>query len=526
MQKLPRIYQTHRTKNLAVEGHYWIDSSGRKSKQFAFGFDVGHYEKQGTLTIDPQIAFSTFLGGSAPGLAGASDTARGIAVDSSGSAYVAGSSVAIDFPTTLGAYDMDSPFTGFVTKFSPDGSQLVYSTFIGGTIGCGSIAVDSSGVAYVMCGTDSKDLPTVNPFQAKLAGGVDGAYLKLSADGSSLLYCTYFGGSGDDGGAGMAIDGSGDMYIAGLTNSRDFPIRNAIQTSFAGGIWDGFVAKLNNDGNDLVYSTYLGGSSTDGIGGIALKDDGAVCVSGQTTSIDFPVTAGAFQTVYKGIELRGDAFVAKLAPGGASLVYSTYLGGTSYEGAGTIAVDGTGAAYIAGMTSSTDFPIMNPIQPTLKGFSDAFVTKLSPDGSSLVYSTFLGGGGVDGVGVLAVDATGAAYVAGYEESVDFPTVDPLPVDCSNDGFVTKLNPAGNGLIYSTCLGGNWEDAVYDIAVDAAGSAYVTGYTFSPDFPIHNAVQPYFLGNNLGVDKHAFVTKLQCDSIDDPQVLENGTVGRL
>ncbi len=378
-----------------------------------------------------------------------------------------------------------------VSSYDPDKSLvidpvMVYSTYLGGSgddYGYG-IAVDSSGNAYVTGRTTSADFPTASPLQAVFGGGSYDAFVaKLNPAGSALVYSTYLGGSDYEAGGGIAVDSSGNAYVTGATISTNFPTANPLQAAYGGGIYDAFVAKLNPTGSALVYSTYLGGSDIDGGSGIAVDSSGNAYVTGDTISTDFP-TANPLQAGLGGIQ---NAFVVKLNPAGSSLVYSTYLGGSSYDEGNGIAVDSSGNAYVTGDTISTDFPTANPLQAALGGIQNAFVVKLNPAGSSLVYSTYLGGSGQDQGNGIAVDSSGNAYVAGITGSPNFPTASPLQAfpGGSFNAFVAKLNPAGSTLVYSTYLGGGQG---YGIAADSAGNAYVTGFTDSFNFPIVSPLQ--------------------------------------
>ena len=327
---------------------------------------------------------------------------------------------------------------------------LVYSTYLGGSGFDGGlgIALDASGNAYVTGEISSIDFPTANPIQATFGGGSNDAFMaKLNAAGSALVYSTYLGGSGDDVTTGIAVDGAGNAYVTGITSSTDFPTVNPLQAAFGGGVFDGFVAKFNATGTALVYSTYLGGSSaafTAGDAGLGIAVDGAgnAYVTGRTPSADFP-TVNPLQATFGGGD--ADAFMAKLNAAGSALVYSTYLGGSGFEQVfGGIAVDAAGNAYVTGSTTSADFPTANPIQATLTGVEDAFVAKLNAAGLALVYSTYLGGSGFNEPVGIAVDGAGNAYVTGITSSTDFPTVNPLQATFGggdHDAFVAKLNPS-------------------------------------------------------------------------------------
>jgi hypothetical protein len=320
-----------------------------------------------------------------------------------------------------------------------------------------------------------------------------------------LSYSTYLGGVGSDTGSDIALDSSGNVYLTGGTNSTTFPTLGARQGSNAGGI-DAFITKLNAAGNALIYSTYLGGGGDDFGSGIAVDRDGNVFITGDTTSTNFP-TASPFQTSNAG---RQDAFVAKLSAAGNMLIYSTYLGGAEGDAGFGIALDSAGNAYVTGATSSMNYHVVNPFQNSNGGGFDAFVTKLNGSGSSLLYSTYLGGTLAEfGIGIT-VDSGGNAVIAGSTLSVNFPTLNPLQPASGGglpfgDAFVTKLNTSGNGLVFSTYLGGKRSDFGNSIALDQVGNIYVAGGTLSMDFPTANPIQSSFAGGNEIGD--AFVAKL-------------------
>ena len=461
------------------------------TEQRTVRFAAGDYDVHQPLVLDPVLAYSTYLGGSDLGEV----EVDAIAVDSSGSTYVTGYTFSTDFPITNG---FQSSLRGrgedaFVTKLNPSGNQVVYSTYLGGN-GMDyayGVAVDSTGNAYIAGWTNSANFPVANAFQSSLAGNDDAFVTKLNSSGNQLIYSSYFGGSGPDYAYGIAVDSSGSVYFTGNTWSTDFPIANAFQSSLAGND-DAFVTKLNPSGNALAYSTYLGGSNRDSGVRIAVDSSGNVYFTGDTSSTNFPI-ANAFQRSLGGNE---DAFVAKLNPAGSALEYSTYLGGYGNEGVGGIAVDPSGSAYISGATTSVDFPVVNAFQSLpnvlnlLNGIYTAFVTKLNPSGNTLMYSTYLGGSGGDGARGIAVDSDGNAYVAGWTNSPDFPLVNALQsaFGGGGDAFVTKLNASGNALLYSTSLGGSKNDVGTGIALDSSGNAYVGGYTASSNFPTKSAFQ--------------------------------------
>ena len=282
---------------------------------------------------------------------------------------------------------------------------------------------------------------------------------------------TYLGGSGDDSGLSLAIDSSGNAYVAGYTASTNFPTNNPLQSSNAGSN-DVFVAKINSAGSALSYSTYLGGGGNDYAKGIAVDGSGNAYVTGYTASTNFPIK-NPLQSSNAG---SNDAFIAKINSAGSALTYSTYLGGSSYEYGLGIAIDSSGNAYITGPTYSTNFPIMNPLQASNGGEMDAFVSKINSAGSALTYSTYLGGSSNDFAEGIAVDRNGNSYVTGYTISNDFPTKNPIQASKNGpfDAFVTKINSAGSALDYSTFLGGSGDCFAHGIAVDSRGNAFVTG----------------------------------------------------
>jgi hypothetical protein len=453
-------------------------------------FKVGRHNDGEALVIDPVLAFSTYLGGNSD------DHAWSIAVDRSSNVYVAGVTISRNFPTAnpLQPSGGGSHYDAFVTKLNPAGSVLLYSTYLGGTLGdesCQGIAVDASGNAYLTGVTGSANFPTVNPVQAAYGGADDAFVAKLNAAGSALVYSTYLGGKDVDVGNSVAVDSMGNAYVTGLTFSMDFPTANALQPFPLN--HDAFVAKLNAAGSALLYSTYLGGFGNQERGfGIAVDISGNAYVTGGTDSNNFPTTMNAVQRFYGGG--TSDVFVAKFNAAGSALLYSTYLGGSAGDIGFGIAVDSSGSAYITGRTDSTDFPTASPVQPANGGGFDAFVTKLNAAGSALVYSTYLGGSGTfadEGYGI-AVDVSGNAYVTGYTASTDFPIANPLPPGSLrglSDAFAVKLNATGSRLLYSTYLGGDQRDFGQAIAVDGSGNAYLAGFTESTDFPTAKPLQP-------------------------------------
>ncbi|MFC2130364.1 SBBP repeat-containing protein [Bacteroidota bacterium] len=469
------------------------------------GFAASKYSMNIALTIDP-LVYSTFIGGSGR------EQCNGIAIDGSGAVYVAGSTSSSDYPTTSGAYDETRNGDDvFVSKLNDGDTSLVYSTFLGGSsVDYGNgIAIDGSGAAYVTGETSSTDYPTTSgAYDETHNGNEDGFVTKLSADGSSLIYSTFMGGSGSvrDYGWDIAIDDTGAAYVTGKTRSSDYPVTSGAYDETHNGNDDGFVTKLSADGSSLIYSTYMGGSWDDDGFNIAIDGSGAAYVTGRTASSDFPTTSGAYDESHNG---NYDVFVSKLNPGGSSLVYSTFIGGSSYDWVLCIAIDGSGSAYVTGWTESSGYPTTSgAYDESYNGNKDVFVSKLNPGGSSLVYSTFIGGSSSERACGITIYGTGTAYVTGGTASSNYPTTSGAfdeSYNGNNDVFVSKLDADGSSLVYSTFIGGSGGGSVaYGIAIDSSGTAYVTGFTESSNYPTTSGAYDETY-NGGGTD--VFVTKL-------------------
>jgi hypothetical protein len=393
----------------------------------------------------------------------------------------------------LGPYDTHRPLV-------IDPLVLSYSTYLGGnSFDEGTaIVVDSSGSAYVTGQTDSTDFNTLNPIEGD-STGIDVFVSKLNPAGNGLVYSTYLGGSGFDSGQAIALGPSNTAYVGGFTDSTDFDQLGAIEGDSP--MRDAFIAKLNAAGNALVYSTYLGGNDLDTVQGIAVDSTGSAFVAGPTDSTDFN-TVGPIETN----STSTDVFVSKLNPAGSALTYSTYVGGAGQDFGTGIAIDGSGSAYVVGSTTSTDYDTVNPIEGNQPD-TDAFVSKLNAGGSALTYSTYLGGSAGDFANGVDVDASGSAYLTGTTLSNDFNTVNPIPGSpggVTQDAFVSKLNPAGSALSYSTYLGGNGVDSGADVDVDSSGAAYVGGSTASTDYETLGALPGH---SGLSGTFDGFVSKL-------------------
>jgi uncharacterized protein (TIGR03437 family) len=413
------------------------------------------------------LVYSTYLGGANEGQGG--DIGFGIAVDGAGAAYVTGVTSSSDFPRVAAFQStLSGPTDAFVTKLNANGG-IVFSTYLGGNsadLGFG-IAVDTLNTPYIVGTTSSTDLlsgtrrftddgaeagAAASPEQAGLRGPSDAFVIKLAPTGSARIYGRYLGGGGAELGLAITVDLPGAAYVTGLTASNDFPTANPLQSNSGGGETDGFVTKIAVNGGSLEYSTYLGGSGLENHtflqqlpfpgAAIAVDNAGNAYVASVTTSSNFP-TRNPAQGTFGGV---ADAYVAKLNAAGNALVYSTFIGGSGEDTGFGVAVDATGAAHVAGATSSTDFPLENALQSSLKGQTDAFVTKLNAAGTAFAYSTYLGGGSVDLAVGVAVDPAGAAYVFGLTASTDYPTAQPMQSSLRGeaDTFIAKLRDESGG----------------------------------------------------------------------------------
>ncbi len=462
-------------------------------KKNEWGFAVGEYDRNVALVIDPLVlVHSTYLGGSER------DYGTGIALAPDGCVVVSGNAASADFPLQ-GAYQSVKGAEDdiFVAKFNAAGNGLLFSTFVGGNkmdFGRG-LALDITGCAYVTGMTESSDFPTRNPFQADQP--YDDAFVfKLNSQGNDLVYSTHLGGNHYDEGMGIALDASGCAYVVGETQSSDFPTKNPIQSTHPG-IWnDFFITKLNADGSDLVYSTYLGGSDDEDAYGIAVDSSGCAAVVGATDSGDFPT-----HNPLMPFQGDWDLVVCKLSADGGSLIFSTYLGGSGMDRFAAVAVDAAGAVYVAGNTSSSDFPAVKPLAYYFSAWSGFFVTKIDPNGDGLIYSTFLGGGARGFIRGITVDDGGCAIITG--DGGDLPLRYPLQSSPGGggDAFITRLNRSGTAILYSTYLGGSDYDRGEAICVDGAGAVYLAGSTISSDFPTRDP----FMGRQNDFD--AFVCKI-------------------
>ncbi|HKA01445.1 MAG TPA: SBBP repeat-containing protein, partial [Candidatus Solibacter sp.] len=521
--KKPVLYQETGGVRVPVWGRYRRNGAGE------LAFEVGAYDATQPLIIDPVVTYASYQGHSD------ADAGARMAIDAQGNTYLAGYTTDSSFPVSPGAYSPGTGFgnkgNGFVIKYNATNSAIVYSTYIGGRTwdAFSGMAIDTAGNVYVTGITDSDDYPvTPGALKTKLHSAVadttsDCVVTKLNAAGNGLVYSTYLGGTGSDACTGMAVDPQGFVYLTGATRDPfGFPLSDNAPQRQSRGFLDAFIVKLNQTGTAVVYGTLLGGTDIDSGLAIAIDQHGAAYITGQTASFNLPVTAGAYQRTLAGVTQSpaarmGDAFVAKLSPDGGTFQYVTYLGGRNEDVGMGIAVDSQGNAYVAGDTLSDTFPTTpGAFQTTYKGLAgnqffpggDAFVAKLNPTGTALVYSTYLGGAKDDWAVGITVDTGGKVWVAGATLSSDFPVTsdaaqktyaggNPVATFPTGDAWVAQLDASGSSMIYGTFLGGKEDEYATSVVLDSAGNAYLTGSTFSSDFPVTSgALQKGYGGTNF------------------------------
>jgi hypothetical protein len=535
----PTAYQEQNGRRETVEAHYVLSDSHQ------FGFQLGEYDSSRAVIIDPVLQYAASFG---PNV---NDTiVTDVALDPTGNVYITGTTCETNYPTTTGVLQ---PAGGnnlanfcndvIVTKLDSSASSLIYSTYIGGQTGVDfavRMLIDSAGAATVVGTTGSTDFPTTSGvYQSSAKGGTcdygpnvslnipctDAFLLKLSADGSSLEYSTYFGGERAEFAVALAQDSAGNSYVAGATDSTALPLGGSpFQGTYGGGgncqgntapCFDGFIAKFNPTGTQLLASTYLGGNKDDMVAAVALDAAGDVYVTGVADSTNFPTTAGSIQTVHAGTS-QGDAYLSKLDGNLHTLQYSTFLGGTADDIAFAVRVDSSGAAYITGSTLSSDFPTTagayqtaykgpDPsvafcisgldtgilVQPTC---GDVFVSKIDPSkpsGSQLIFSTFLGGSGNDFAYNLRLDSQNNVWVVGDTNSTDFPyTSDAYFATQRGPMFLSEIKSDGSQLVFSTGLTASGSGLALGIDIDSADNVYVTGQgTVSPTPGTYSVGQP-------------------------------------
>ncbi len=524
----PVSWQEVDGRRVAVETSYELstaDGGGARAQ----GFRLGAFDRTRALVIDPAVlVYCGYLGD------GVDEADSAIAVDGSGNAYVGSRTYSSEttFPVLAGPdLTANGGADAIVAKVNAAGTALVYCGFIGGAADeeARGIAVDASGNAYLAGRTASTEatFPVLGGPSLVYAGGAHDAFVaKVNAAGTALVYCGYVGGAADDGANGIAVDGSGEAFLSGTTGSDEttFPVVGGPDQTFNGGTSDAFVARVGSTGMALDYCGYIGGAGNDTGTGVAVDTAGAAYVVGETDSAEtsFPVAVGPDLTQNGG----RDAFVAKVAVAGTSLDYCGYIGGSGNESSPYVAVTGSGSAFVSGATFSdeTTFPVAVGPDLTFNGGSrDGFVARVLDDGTGLAYCGYIGGAGFDAAYGVAVDGSGRAWVAGYAGSGsagDFPVADgpDLTANGSDDWFVARVLADGSALDVSGYVGGSSSDYCIGIAVDAAGDAYVTGYTFNDEttFPVVRGPDVTFNGSG----SLTFLAKVSLNPVVAPPAIES------
>jgi hypothetical protein len=466
-----------------------------------------------TIESDPLeiIDFSSFLGGTGDEHMDVSYAFGSTAVDSKGNIIVVGRTTSTDFPLKDAFQEnISGNSDGTISKFHPNGS-LIFSTYLGGSAQevPTDVAVDSEDNIIVAGVTGSSDFPVVNALKSNstgvAAGSVDCFITKFSEDGQSLLYSTFFGGTGNDWLYTMNLDSTGRIAISGTTDSSDFPLLNPHQDTHAGGL-DIFVALIETGGQSLLFSTYIGTTGIDHGRRVVFDSLGNVLVAGMS-GIGNLATEGAYQEDHAGGST--DAFLAKFNIAG-NLEYLTFLGGEAIDWGVDLDIDNEDNVVITGFTTSDEFPTSSPYQEERIGYADMFITKFTPDGQSLVFSTYLGGSSPDYGNAITIDSQDCIIVTGQTESADFPTTFPLgATDSMHDNVsLVVLNPDGS-LLFSMILGGADNDVGIGVAWYSDDSFIVVGYTESADFPIYEAYQETY-----GGESDMFVMKVDLQGLID------------
>lgn len=493
-QHRPRVYQEIAGMRREIAGRYVLRGN-------SVGFNLAAYDRHYALIIDPVITWASYFGSAN------SDSGDAVAADSTGNIYITGSTISTfgDANVYVAKLNPSGTTAIYTTVFSTASYPASDDDL------AHAIAVDSTGSVYVAGETASQDFIADGTYITRTAqSGVAHVFItKLDSTGQNLVYSHYVAAGGSEIAYGLAVDASTNAYITGATTSADFPVTTGTAQSVRPGGVDAFVMRFDSTGA-RTYGTFLGGSGSDYGYAIAVDSSGNAFIAGSTNSTNFPLTTGSYQSKISG---GYDAFVTKLAPGG-TLVYSTYLGGTGDDIGYGIAVDSSGAAYITGEAGTADFPTLNGFQTTFGGGSgDVFVAKLNGSGASLAYSTFLGGTGEDYGNAIAVDSAGNAYFAGGTTSGDLPTSNAFQTSNAGvvTAYVAALDSTGGSLLFSSYLGGSGGasastvgDSINAVAMNCAAGLVVAGTTSSTDFP---ATSNTFAATYLGGGSDAFLAKI-------------------
>ncbi len=510
-QQRPYIYQLIDGEKKEVAGEYRLLSA---ETPHSYGFRIASYDARYPLVIDPVIISSTFIAGADD------DIANSVAVDNNGNVYVTGTTWSANFPSlnALKTTNEANYTDAFVSKFNASGT-LIFSTYLGGSNHDEgrAIAADSLGNSYVTGLTSSENFPlSAQPYISVGDPFFEDVFITQLNSNGQILYSTYMGGSGDDFGNDIVVDESNGqlaVYVTGETWSHNFPVKNPLYTVLnTGNNGDAFVARLDlaqaGDAS-LVWSTYIGGSNRDASHAIDVDSAGNVYIAGLTESSDFPTTANAYPSIFSMGYSR--AFIVRINQAGTLLKYAGCLGGSADDSANGIAVNDSGIAYVAGTTRSLDFPLVQPLFSVVDN-ENAFAAKLDTNGSgsnTLLYSTYLGGSGPDEANAIVIDNAGNAFVTGTTWSADFPVAGAasaalLSARGDKDAFVAKITNDGSLLSYSVRLGGSNEEQGKDIAIDAQADIYIVGQTRSINFPLAAPYQSTLQNGN----RSGFLSRLR------------------
>jgi len=505
----PVAFQNIDGRNIFRDAAYAVARSAGPNN-LVYGFSVKNYDRRYPLTIDPLLA-STFIGGRRL------DTALGITIDAQGNVFVVGGTNSPDFPSGQEAYDTSTHglVDIFIVKFDSSLTRLLSATIVGGR-GMDiidTITTDAQGNVLCSGWSNSSDFPvTAGSYDTAPDKNIDATVIKLDNNLSSLLASTFIGGSDYDDAVGLTVDSKGDICIAGYTMSPDFPTTQGVfGRTFNGaeGDRDGFVAKLDSGLTRLLAATHIGGSAKDFAYAIAVDPQDSLFISGGTESPEFPVTSGAFDTSHNG---GTDIFVAKLESDLSRIAAATFIGGSRKDADNDLVLDPSGNVLVLGYTQSSDYPVTAGAYETKysdnRDTKDVVVSKLDSNLSTLIGSTFLGGGDDESINVnnIAVDQAGSVFVTGATKSRDYPVTGNAGLSGSTDVFVTKLNGNLTELMASTLLGGRGKENCYAIALDTEDNVYITGDTASIRYPTtESAYDASF--NGLPLLPDSFVTKL-------------------
>ncbi len=487
-ERKPIVFQVIAGEVVPVSADYEIVD------EFTFGFALGEYNPTHRLIVDPMLQFSTFLGGSSNDYGRAIDIDTGGNVYITGYTVSADFPMASPFDSVY-AGGGSAGYDAFVTKLSASGDSILYSTYLGGATGDDqgtAIAVAADGSVVVVGNTNADDFPMSSPYQSSLSGDKNMFIARLDPSGSALTYSTYLGGTGSDYATGVQVDGSGRAVVAGYTSSADFPVVNAFDTDL-GGSQDATVLRLSADGQTVDYATYYGGSGTDAALGLALAADGSPVLCGYSSSSDLPLES-PYDDSFNGGSL-GDAFIAHFNTDASALSFATYLGGGANDICIAIDISSTGSYWLHGYTASSGFPLVNAFDNTFSGANETFLCQLDPGGPTLVFSTFLGGSGTEYAGGVKLNGFDHVFFTGHTNSSNFPLVNPFQgtKKAFYDVYAGFYEPDGDTMAFITFLGGSDYDFSYGIAADDDTAAYIVGYTGSLNFPVQDPVQETLQG---------------------------------